>query len=344
MVIDMTTHEREIVIPVALCDGGGRLAPAARGWSRTPLHRANLRGRPGRKKRWDYWCIISPDVIASVTYADVDYLGLGMVWVLDRRTGAQGGGTLMRPFGRGFELAELPCTGVMTASGHGVAISIDERTDTTVIDARGGHGSGGAAVEVSITTPTPYESMNVVIPWSDRAFQYTSKQTARPATGTITLGTTSWLLEDGSAWAVLDLGRGIWSYSNRWNWAAAAGRTAEGHTVGLQFGGKWTVGTGATENALYVDGRLSKIGEELEWSYSWDDPLRPWRVRTVASDQVDVTLTPDFDRHDRTSLGVLSMEVHQCFGTWAGTIRTDDGERLEIDGIHGFAEEARNRW
>ncbi|MFD0431195.1 DUF2804 domain-containing protein [Streptomyces zhihengii] len=44
----------------------------------------------------------------------------------------------------------------------------------------------------------------------------------------------------------------------------------------------WTRGTGSTENALCVDGRLSKIGDELEWDWSPADHLAPWRVRTPA--------------------------------------------------------------
>jgi len=46
----MTTHEPELTAPVDLCDGA-RLNPAARGWSRRPLHRANLSARWGRNKR-----------------------------------------------------------------------------------------------------------------------------------------------------------------------------------------------------------------------------------------------------------------------------------------------------
>ena len=141
-----------------------------------------------------------------------------------------------------------------------------------------------------------------------------------------------------------DLGRGVWPYSNRWNWAAASGVATDGRTVGLQFGGKWTEGTGFTENALCIDGRLTKIHEELEWTYDWDEPMRPWRVRTPSSTQVDVELTPFFDRYDSTDLKVLKMEVHQCFGTWAGTVCGDDGVPATLDGIDGFAEEARNRW
>lgn len=51
----MATHERELTEPVDLAAADGRsLNPAARGWSRRPLHRANLRGGWGRTKRWDY--------------------------------------------------------------------------------------------------------------------------------------------------------------------------------------------------------------------------------------------------------------------------------------------------
>lgn len=48
----------------------------------------------------------------------------------------------------------------------------------------------------------------------------------------------------------------------------------------LQVGGKWSVGTGATENGVFVDGRLSKIG----------------RVRD-AEDQINATLVPRFDTY-----------------------------------------------
>jgi hypothetical protein len=145
------------------------------------------------------------------------------------------------------------------------------------------------------------------------------------------------------AFGTLDHGRGIWPYSTRWNWAAASG-VVGGRTVGLQFGGKWTDGTGFTENALCVDGRLTKIGEELVWDYSWDDPMRPWRVTAPASGVVDLTMSPIHDRHRATKALVLSTEVHQVFGHWSGTIRSDDGEPIAIDGILGFAEESRSRW
>jgi len=338
--------EREISGSVDLCDHRGRLNPEARGWSRQPRLRANLSRAFGRKKRWDYWCVIAPEVIVSFVYADIDYAGLSSVWILDRGDMAEADASMLVPFGRGFSLPQDVCTGTVTASRNGFALAIDERSDATHLSASAPSSRlGEIAVDISVAKPSGHESLNVVIPWNDRRFQFTSKQNTRPASGSIRVGDRTWAIgQDAPAYAVQDLGRGVWPYSNRWNWAAASGVAADGRIVGLQFGGKWTEGTGFTENALCIDGRLTKIHEELEWSYDWNRPMLPWRVRTPGSGQVDVELTPFFDRYDSTDLKVLKMEVHQCFGAWAGTVCGDDGRAATFDGLDGFAEEARNRW
>lgn len=72
----------EIRERVDLCLPDGRLDPAAVGWSRRPLHRANLRGR-GRNKRWEYWAVQTPELVLAVTVSDLDYAGLHAVWFLD---------------------------------------------------------------------------------------------------------------------------------------------------------------------------------------------------------------------------------------------------------------------
>src|SRR5262245_686538 len=90
--------EREITTATDLCDAGGRLDPAAVGWSRTPLVRANLAGHWPRKKRWNFWNWISPRFVFSVTLADIDYAAFCQVTFIDfttRRTVA--GMALARP-------------------------------------------------------------------------------------------------------------------------------------------------------------------------------------------------------------------------------------------------------
>lgn len=358
----MTTTEPEITEPVDLAGPDGRLLnPDARGWSRRPLHRANLRGRWGRNKRWDYWAILAGDLIVSAVYADIDYLGLAEVWWAELEPGGtggrKGGRGIVVPGARGLALPERPGTAPLRVSRSDFQLDItDDPSGATHIDARwterdGRPGTLNAVVEL----PAGHESLNVVIPWSEQQFQFTSKHQARPAHGTLVVGDRRWCFGgDGDevggqraeveAWGVLDVGRGRWPYRTRWNWGGGAGHAGDrGPVVGLQIGGQWTEGTGFTENGVIIDGRLTKLGNELRWDYDWNEPLRPWRVEDPDG-RLSLELTPRYDKHSRTELGILGTEVHQVFGTWSGRFDPEDGPPIEFSALQGFAEESRSRW
>lgn len=353
----MATHEREITEPLDLCMPDGKhLNPSAKGWSRQPLHTGNLRGRWGRTKKWDYWAVLAGDLLIAATYADVDYLGIANVWWHDMATDKTGGHDRPNPGARGISLPDRPGTVPLRFQEKGFQIEIVDEpaggdlSAATVIRANWTERDGSSAeLDVRIDQPEGHESLNVVIPWSSTTFQYTSKHQARPARGHLRVGDHTYVIggdraDDSDAWGVLDVGRGRWPYSTRWNWAGGAGRAADGHAVvGVQMGAKWTEGTGYTENGVIVDGRLNKIGEELRWDYSWDEPMRPWHV-TDSRGELDLVLTPRYDKHSRVNALVLATEVHQVFGTWSGHVTADDGTRHHLDGIQGFAEESRSRW
>jgi hypothetical protein len=342
----MATHERELTDPVELCLADGRtLNPDARGWSRTPLHTANLRGGWGRTKRWDYWCVLSRDLAVAVTYADVDYLGLATVWWVDLATGATGGREASLPLARGVALPDRPGTEPLTYRGKRSVVEIvDDPGGTTITGAWTERDGRSARLDVRVDLPAGHESLNVVIPWDDERFNYTSKHQARPATGVVAVGDRRWEVGGaaGDAWGVLDVGRGRWPSEVTWNWGGGAGRAGD-HVVGLQFGAKWTEGSGYTENGVLVDGRLTKLGNELTWDYDWDEPMAPWRVVDPGG-QLDATLAPRYDKHTTLPGRDRGSETHQVFGTWSGRLRTDDGLELSFTGLQGFAEEARQEW
>lgn len=331
----MPTQEREITEYVDLCDARGRLNPGAVGWTRRPLHRPNLRGW-GRTKRWEYWGVVTPTHVVGLTVSDLDYAGVHAVYVLDRASGTETVRETTVPLARGAVLPDHDGSrpGRATGVGAGLEISLSEDDGGTRLEAR----TDRVQVDLYAATPPGHESLGVVVPWSDRLFQYTVKDVARPVAGTLVVDGRKVVVSDG--YAVLDRGRGRWPYSLTWNWAAGSG-VVEGSVRGVQLGGKWTAGTGSTENALLVDGRLSKIGEELTWDYDRTDWLRPWRITGAG---VDLTLHPFHERAARTNLLVVASETHQCFGEWEGWGETDEGERVRFDGLVGWAEEARNRW
>jgi hypothetical protein len=339
------THENELVDPVDLCTPDGeRLNPAALGWSRRPLHRANLGGF-GRNKRWDYWAVLAGDVVVSSVYADVDHLGLADVWWADLPSGRTGGHGIVTVGSEDFDLPERPATAPLHVDRDALVLDIVDDAHGTRLTAGWTEPDGRPGrLDVVVALPPGHESLNVVIPWDDSTFNYTSKHQARPAEGVLVVGDERWEIGGGAgdAWGVLDVGRGRWPAEITWNWGGGAGRSGE-HVVGLQFGAKWTEGSGYTENGIIVDGRLTKLGNELDWQYDWDGPMKPWRVVDPGG-QLDVTLTPGFDKHTKLPGRDKGSETHQVFGTWSGRCRTDDGLELELDGLQGFAEEARQEW
>jgi hypothetical protein len=340
------THEHELTDEVDLCTpDGARLNPAARGWSRRPLHRANLLGRFGVNKRWDYWALLAGDLVVSSVYADIDHLGLADVWWADLVTGASGGRGIVTVGSDDFDLPERPGTAPLRVDRDGLALEIVDDSAGTRLRASWTEPDGRpAALDAFVAQPPGHESLNVVIPWSDELFNYTSKHQARPATGTLTVAGERRPIGGaaGDAWGVLDVGRGRWPAEITWNWGGGAGRSGD-HVVGLQFGAKWTEGSGYTENGIVVDGRLTKLGNELDWRYDWDRPLEPWRVVDPGG-QLDVTLAPRHDKHTVLPGRDRGSETHQVFGTWSGRLRTDDGLELELADLQGFAEEARQEW
>ncbi|MFE2017528.1 DUF2804 domain-containing protein [Streptomyces sp. NPDC059499] len=357
----MATHEREITEPVDLCLPDGKLNPAAVGWSRKPLHRANLRGW-GRTKRWEYWCVTTPTHLVALTVSDLDFLALNAVYVLEYGPrGREFECSSIVPAGRGVHLpdtvagapgSEDVVVGPARPSGGKVRIEIRDENAGTRLRARClTRDRLPLEADILVSRPAGHESLSVVVPWSEQRFQYTSKHTALPAAGRVRIGTE--ILEFGASrttsaagndtWAVLDHGRGRWPRAVDWNWGAASGRT-DGRTLGLQFGGRWTAGTVSTENGLCVNGRLTKIGEELDWRWSASDPLAPWTVRTTSSRQVDLTFTPFHNRSTHTDVGLIANRTDQCFGHYNGRVRTDDGTEIAVTQLLGWAEDVRMRW
>ncbi|MDF2846460.1 MAG: hypothetical protein K0R97_442 [Oerskovia sp.] len=327
----MTTHEREITSPVDLCLPDGRLNPAAVGWTRTPLHRANLRGW-GRTKRWEYWGVMTPTHVVGIVSSSIDYAGVHGLYVLDRATGEETVTDVVVPLARGVVMPGRSGTGRVEARAKDLAIVIEQRPEATRLRAA----SHDVSLDLTVPLPPGHESLGVVVPWSDRLFQYTVKDVARPVHGALTVRGTRHDVSADDSFAVLDHGRGRWPYAMTWNWAAGSG-----HGRGIQLGGGWTDGTGSTENALLVDGRIHKIGAALDWTYDRTDRLAPWRI---SGDGVEAVFTPFHERVARTELLVLGSETHQCFGTWSGHARTDEGVWVDLEGLVGWAEEARQRW
>ena len=98
-----------------------------------------------------------------------------------------------------------------------------------------------------------------------------------------------------------------------------------------------------TENGICVNGRLTKISEDLSWSYDKNNFMRPWRI-VAPSGQFDLTFTPFIERIAASDLWLVRSEVHQMFGHYEGIITTSDGATINVHNLLGWAEDHTAKW
>jgi len=339
-------NAREITVPTDLCDAKGNLSQTAVGWARHPLIRCNVTGSPFRKKKWNYWCATSPELLFSATISHLDYAAVMFVYALDLRTLRFREQTALAPLGRGVRMPDEVNASVRYES-PGMTISFEELGNGTrlQVECPDFDGKGrGLSADILVGRPPGHETLNVVVPWNEARYQFTSKQEALPADGQVEWDGQAYELKSGEAFGCLDFGRGKWPYSAKWNWAAASGTLPDGRSFGLNLGGQWTDGTGQTENGFVVNGRLTKIHEDVAWTYNRSRYMDPWTLQTAGSDRVSLAFEPLFERTAATKAVVVRSEVHQMIGRFRGSVVAEDGERIAFEGLLGWAEDHVASW
>ncbi len=351
-------------------DDGAHINPAAIGFARRPtiifpgsLDRTAF-GHRFRTKRFEYWGLITDRFVIGLTIADLDYVSSHGIYVVDRH--AQPGGKVLVndeavvPFGVGSEITDVSVDRVRAVgsslSGQLSLSMIDNDDGSVAIRGRSIRG----ATEIDITVAARVgDALAVTVPWSRALFHYTVKNPGRRVQNpsSITINGTRHELCASTTWAVLDRGRGRWPYARRWNWAvgqgtvqlpaaanggsSSSGKNKTSVDVALQLGAKWTTGTGSSECAFFLNGRLHFLGLEPKFTYSLASNDR-W---TVAGPRIEATFIPDVHRREAAiDLLLVKFSVVQLFGHWSGRVKLDDGTWFEFKDLIGWAEEADNLW
>ncbi|CAM2984288.1 DUF2804 domain-containing protein [Prescottella defluvii] len=344
--------------PGPLLDARGRLAEA--GWSDAEIRRYDrsaVAAPSWRIKEWDYYCVLTPDHGLALTVADNGYMGLlGVSWLdfCNRREHTE---NVMLPFPMGR--MGLPASAdagdvvvdrrkMRIAFRHvdgGRVLSIDhpgfdggrglhgELHLAQTPAANSGHSAGSAPARMVIATPFPK---------AYKAFYYNQKINCLAATGEIAVGAETFGFDPDTAFGVFDWGRGVWTYDNTWYWGSASG-VVDGRSFGFNIGYGFGDTSGASENMAFVDGvahKLDRVTFHLpEGTYDG----APWKFSSNDGG-FEMTFEPIIDRAASTDLKVLRSIQHQVFGRFTGHVALDDGSRVEVTDLLGFAEEVRNRW
>ena len=344
------SQQHEILRSAPLLNASGDLAEP--GWARSLLpvyRRSDIRVSPMRIKEWDYYLITDGHVGLALTIADNGYMGLDSVSFLDFDEGWEQTKSPMRLFPMGKTgLPESSADGASEIARGGYAMAFYHEDGARRLSFHMDRFLDGDAIEGIVTlSGAPDESMVIATPFDKPGhFYYNQKINCMRAEGWITLGKRRIELTPDRFFGVLDWGRGVWTYHNTWYWGSASGELE-----GVPFG--WNIGYGfgntaaASENVLFYDGRIHKLGT-VEFHIPKDEKgrnayLNVWNF-TSDDNRFYMDFTPVLDRSALTSAIIIKSDQHQVFGRFTGRVTLDDGTVLPVRDFFGFAEKVENKW
>lgn len=341
--------QHEILRAAPLLNADGNLTEPGYAKTLLPVYRrADIRANPMRIKEWDYYLINNGHFALALTIADNGYMGMDSVSLLDLDGGWERTVSPMclLPLGR-RHLPEHSARGDIAVRGKHHALSFRHENGARVLEFQVARFLEEKPLQGSLRlTDEPAESMVIATPFDKKGhFYFNQKINCMRAEGAVTLGDRAYIFTPDSAFAVLDWGRGVWTYHNTWYWSSASGELA-----GVPFG--WNLGYGfgstaaSTENMLFYEGRAHKLDGvtfHIPNNGGGYDYMAPWRF-TSDDGRFDMTFVPALDRASCTNFGVLKSDQHQVFGRFSGTAVLDGGTRLAVTDFPGFAERVESKW
>ena len=342
------SNQHEITKEIPLLNEQGNLTEPGFAKKLLPVYRrADIKASPLRIKEWDYYLINNGRFALALTIDDNGYMGLDSISLLDFENGWEITNSPMcfMPLGK-RKLPETSVAGDIAVEGKGYKMSFlndgsGKRVLSAEMDKFGPAGKLVAKVEL---TDTPEESMVICTPFNDKGrFYYNQKINCLRAKGEVTYDGKTYVFDPEDSFAVLDWGRGVWTYHNTWYWGSASGAVD-----GVPFG--WNIGYGfgdtsaASENMLFYNGKAHKISQ-VKFNIPGDekDFLSPW---TFTSDdgRFEMDFIPVLDRASCTDVKLIKSDQHQVFGLFTGKAILDDDKVIEIKDFPGFTEKVENKW
>ena len=343
-------RQTEITTPGALLNEKGDLARP--GFSRALVQeyrRADVKVSPLRIKEWDYYLVNNGKFALALTVADNGYMGLDSVSLLDLEEGWEITKSPMSflPLGK-KHLPETSVTGDVHSAARGYGIHFIHEGEKRVLIAymnKFGESALSARVEL---TECPEDSLVIATPFDKPGhFYYNQKIVGFRASGYVNYNGKTYTFEPSDSFAVLDWGRGVWTYKNTWYWGSASG-LVDGERFGFNIGYGFGNTSAASENMLFYKGRAHKLSQVIfhipgDGGRATPDYMRPW---TFTSDdgRFEMDYTPVLDRASCSDVGLIKSDQHQVFGVFNGRAVLDDGTVLNVKDLPGFAEKVINKW
>lgn len=334
-----------------LLDDKGRLEQAGYSTGMVRCYdRTKIKASKMRIKEWDYYLIYNSNYAVALTVADNGYMGMLSASVIDFNEKKEKTSSIIDLMTMGkYNMPSTSKKGDIVVKNNQGSFSFVHEKDKRhlIVDYPKFDEDKSLHVDI-ILEDEPVENMVIATPFKNKpkAFYYNQKIVGFRASGIAVYGDEEIKFDKKDTQAILDWGRGVWTYKNSWYWSSMAGEK-DGHRIGFNLGYGFGDTSSASENMVFYDGYATKL-DDVHFEIPKDkrggnDYLQPWRVSS-SDGSLELTFSPIINRHSDINLLVLRSNQNQVFGKFSGTIKLKDGKLVEIREMLGFAECVFNKW
>ncbi len=338
-------RNHEVTVSHKVLDKNGQLTEP--GWSRKLVQtydKQDVKAPKFRLKEWDYYLVMSGNHAVALTISEMGYMGMLSASIINLEEKWEHTESILTAFPMGkWNMPSHSGSGVSAYSDERIQIKFDVEKGKRHLTCNFKKFNGDKDFVCDILLyEEEMESMVIATPFEKkRHFFYNQKILCLKAEG--------WAEYDGRRYefrpetdtAVLDWGRGVWTYDNTWYWGAGNGYV-DGKPFGFNIGYGFGDTSAATENVIVYDGKVHKL-DDVTFHIPEDDYLKPWWFSS-SDGRFETTFEPIIDRASETDVKIIVSKQHQVFGKMTGTLILDDGTELKIKDLLCFAEKVRNKY
>lgn len=195
------------------------------------------------------------------------------------------------------------------------------------------------------------DQLSLVFPMSSLSAAYTHKAIGLDTSGSITLGTDAFDLNDSRG--SLDWSRLYAPYLTRWRWLFVSGKTNTGEAFGINLSSEDHYSH--CENAVWIDGRMTLVGpinfklphnkalEDAQDSTEWTIVSADNKSGLPASASILLSFKPVFKKKVTMKTYIVDSDYLQILGHVSGTL-TIGGKAYTIGNVLGIGERQLCMW
>ena len=196
-------------------------------------------------------------------------------------------------------------------------------------------------LDAEFICPDLGEAMVTAVPFSRRTcFLYQMRKVFPSFEGHVHMHKLDYPV-DGETVMVYSSGRGVLPYRTVRIWVSAGTKTDSGY-LALNFGEDHGPQGAPTENAVFVDGVMQKLGK-VYFKFKEDDLKKRWRI-SDGSKRLRLEFSPEYDNIEHMNYLAAECRRHQLFGRLNGTVRLDGGEEVTLTQTLCFVEYSEERF